>query len=170
MWNMSGTRPVGCDLLERIAQQSDPEARVWRGSELPMHQQGVTILGTPLGHPDFVSAQLQRKIQNHRILLERIPAVTDVQSAWSYCYIVPRPGRITSCVWCGLISLENLQHSMTKAFGSVVARFWVFLPLTLAPSHETLQHCRLHLVGWDSEARHGPVSLRFGPAGLTPRA
>ena len=36
------------------------EARVWRGSELPLDQQGVTILGTPLGHPDSVSAQLQR--------------------------------------------------------------------------------------------------------------
>ena len=79
----------GCDLLERIAQQSDPEAREWPGSELPMDQQGVTILGTPLGHPDFVSAQLQRKTQDHRILLERILAVTDVQSAWSL--LLPRP-------------------------------------------------------------------------------
>ena len=80
---MSGTRPASCHLLERIAQQSDPEVRVWRGSELPLDQQGVTILGTPLGHPDFVSAQLQQKIQDHRILLERILSVTDVQSAWS---------------------------------------------------------------------------------------
>ena len=63
--------PAGCDFLECIAQQSDLEARVWRGSELPLDQQGVTILGTPLGHPDFVSAQLQQKIQDNRILLER---------------------------------------------------------------------------------------------------
>ena len=165
VWNMSGTRPAGCDLLERIAQQSDPEARVWRGSELPLDQQGVTILGTPLIHPDFVSAQLQQKIQDHRILLERIPAVTDVQSAWSlllHC----ASARANYIVWCGLISSEHLQLSMTKASGSVVARFWVFLPLKSVPSHEILPHCRLHLVGWDSEARHEPVSPRFGPVGL----
>ena len=30
MWNMSGTRLAGCDLLERIAQQSDPRVARFR--------------------------------------------------------------------------------------------------------------------------------------------
>ena len=33
VWNMSGVRPVGCDMLQRLAEQHDPEARVRTGSE-----------------------------------------------------------------------------------------------------------------------------------------
>ena len=36
----------------------------------------------PLGHPDFVSAHLERTTAEHAVLLERIPLVPDVQSAW----------------------------------------------------------------------------------------
>ena len=121
---MSGTRPAGCDLLERIAQQSDPEARVWRGSELPLHQQRVTILGTPLGHPDFISAQLQQKIQDHKILLERIPAVTDVQSAWSLLLHCPQHGQgIWQCC-CEILGVSSVDVS-------AITRDTATLPLAL---------------------------------------
>ena len=84
MWDMSWTRRAGCDLLECIAQQSDPEARVWRGSELPMDQQGVTIL-EHFWAIQILSLHSWRKIQDHIILLERILAVTDVQSLLLHC-------------------------------------------------------------------------------------
>ena len=41
-----------------------------------------------LGHPAFVDRFLQRKIDAHKVLLERIPVIPDVQTAWlilSYC-------------------------------------------------------------------------------------
>ena len=82
VWNMAGVRPEVCDVLERIAQADDPSAVVWRGSQVPSIQQGVKILGTPLGHPDFVSARLERTTAKHVTLLERIPLVLDVQFAW----------------------------------------------------------------------------------------
>ena len=53
---MSGVRPAGCDMLQRLAEQHDPEARVWTGSEVPAAEQGIIILGTPLGHDEFVRA------------------------------------------------------------------------------------------------------------------
>ena len=60
-----------------------PTAIVWRGdSELPTHQQGFKVLGIPLGHPDFVQRFLEGKIAEHRVLLERIPEISDTQSAW----------------------------------------------------------------------------------------
>ena len=31
VWNRAGIRPRGCEALDRIAQLSDPDARVWRG-------------------------------------------------------------------------------------------------------------------------------------------
>ena len=42
----------------------------------------VTILGTPLGHPDFVEASLQAKSREHDTLFDRLVAVPDLQCAW----------------------------------------------------------------------------------------
>ena len=39
-------RPEFCDVLERIAQVANPEARVWRGSGLLAAQIGIRVLGT----------------------------------------------------------------------------------------------------------------------------
>ena len=58
VWNASGVRPPVCDVLEQIAKTVNPAARVWRGSGIPTEQQGIKILGTPLGHPDFVRRHL----------------------------------------------------------------------------------------------------------------
>ena len=46
------------------------------------HKQGIIVLGTPLGCTDFVEAQLAEKTEEHGILLERIPKVSDLQCAW----------------------------------------------------------------------------------------
>ena len=48
---------------------------------LPLAEQGVKVLGTPLGHTKFLKAQLREVINSHSILWERIPSVPD-QSAW----------------------------------------------------------------------------------------
>ena len=47
----AGVRPETCDTLERIARQDDPTAEVWKGSDIPISEQGLKILGTPLRHP-----------------------------------------------------------------------------------------------------------------------
>ena len=63
-------------LLERTT-----PARVWRGSDVPTEQQGIKVLGVPLGHDDFVRQNLSNVHEEHR-LLTRIPLLGDVQSAW----------------------------------------------------------------------------------------
>ena len=50
---------------------------MWRGSQVPSTEQGIKVLGCPLGHTDFVDAHLE----GTSVLLERIPSVPD-QSAW----------------------------------------------------------------------------------------
>ena len=67
MWNSAGVRPEACDTLERIARASDPDARVWKGPGLLTSEQGVRVLGTPLGHTDFVSAHLMEKLEEHEV-------------------------------------------------------------------------------------------------------
>ena len=83
VWNAAGERPEACDILERIAQAEDPRARVWKGSNISTSEQGVHLLGTPLGHVDYVQTQLTQKLAEHNVFLQRIPLVADVQSAWS---------------------------------------------------------------------------------------
>ena len=83
IWNAAGEKPTGCDELERTAAVVDPTAVVWRGSEeLPSCRRGIKILGTPLGHQDFVTAQLEMLTAEHQTLLCRIPLVQDVQAVW----------------------------------------------------------------------------------------
>ena len=69
VWNAVDDRPEFCDVLEQIAQRSDPHVRVWRGSALPLDKQGVKISGTPMGHPQFVEAYLCKKTAAQEVLL-----------------------------------------------------------------------------------------------------
>ena len=81
MWKAAGIRRDACDLLERLAARHN-SGPVWRGSVVPTHQQGVKILGTPLGHHDSVQAELELVATDHQVLLDRIPCFPDVHSAW----------------------------------------------------------------------------------------
>ena len=60
----------------------NPRAVVWRGSDVAADRQGVKILGTPVGHPDFITRHLREVLNDHRVLLGRIPHVQDLQSGW----------------------------------------------------------------------------------------
>ena len=82
-WNHGGIEPPDCQRIYAAARAFDPNFVVWRGdATLPTEDQGVTILGTPLGHPDFVEASLQAKSREHDTLFDRLVAVPDLQCAW----------------------------------------------------------------------------------------
>ena len=105
VWNAAGERPPACGMLERLALES----RVWRGSDLPLCEQGIRILGTPSGHPEYVRVQLEVRMAKHRTFSERIPAVQDVQSAWA---LLLHP--ITCSEWCALNWSGLSQYGMTQ--------------------------------------------------------
>ena len=74
VWNSGGATPRGLETLGR---------RAWRGAGSgPVGEQGITILGTPLGHPCFVRASLEGRLAEQGTLLRRIPEIQDTQSAW----------------------------------------------------------------------------------------
>ena len=83
IWNRGGQHPVGCESLTAAAQTLDPDAVVWRGdTQLAPHRQGIIVLGSPVGQEAFITAQLSAKREEHQVLLDRIPCVSDVQTAW----------------------------------------------------------------------------------------
>ena len=89
VWNRSGHCPPACAALQRATVAVSPTAIVWRGDHtLPTDQQGLKVFGVPVGHHHFVLKFLEQKIDEQRVLLERIPQVPNTQSAWfllSFC-------------------------------------------------------------------------------------
>ena len=117
VWNSGGVRPEFCDVLGRIAQIADPEARVWKGSGVPTTDQGIRVLGTPLGHADYVETQLRERLDDHHI-----PEVPDLQSAWAlllHC----QPMQTTCCGWSGRSWSKGTLKAMTEGCGHVCAGF-----------------------------------------------
>ena len=57
---------------------------LWAYARIRVHQGAarVRVLGAPIGSPEYVIRQLEAKSTEHAVLLDRIPAVTDVQAAW----------------------------------------------------------------------------------------
>ena len=82
IWNLAGTKPDICEELQRLAEAPKPGARVWRGSEVPTEEQGIRVLGAPVGHRDFIRRHLEKVLEQHQVLLNGTPRVPVVQSAW----------------------------------------------------------------------------------------
>ena len=83
VWNASGLRPEGCDILDRAGRAVNPKFdSVWRGDGTT-NTQGIKVLGTHLGHENFGRDHLRRTMEDHMSLLEKIPSLPDVQSAWA---------------------------------------------------------------------------------------
>ena len=83
LWNRPGRVPTGAQALTAAARRSDPDAIVWRGdTTLPPEDQGMTILGTPLGHEQFVRARLVTVSAKHDRLMSQIVGIPYLQCAW----------------------------------------------------------------------------------------
>ena len=83
LWNRAGVAPAGSAALTAAARVADPSAVVWRGDpHLPTEEQGVKILGTPLGHPSYVRSQLVALSAMHEHLMSNTLQVQDSQCAW----------------------------------------------------------------------------------------
>ena len=140
VWNRGGTRPSGCDVPEHIAQTINPNARVWRGPDLPEDQQGIKVLGSPLGHPAFIEGFLQKKVIEHQTLFDSIPLLPDLQSEWSlllhcasakanYLLRVVEPDAVAEFarahdqgIWkclCKLLHVDPVQREETSLSGSL---------------------------------------------------
>ena len=117
----SGVRPDGCDILQRIAVQSDPNAIVWRSSDVPTQQQRIKILGTPLGHHDFVQNHLERVADEHQQFLDLLPTVPNLQSSWLLLvHCASSDGRTVCCALCARTVCRGLLRRMTGCVSALL--------------------------------------------------
>ena len=89
IWNRSGEKLSGVEKMTVAARVQDPLAIVWRGDqEIPASEQGMKVLGVPLGLDEYAAKFLEKKSDHHDTLFKRIPLVPDVQASWlllSFC-------------------------------------------------------------------------------------
>ena len=78
IWNRAGVQPANC--AHMVDSDGIP---AWRGDpNLATHLQGIKILGTPIGHANFIDASMNEISRDHTRLLDRIPQIPDLQCAW----------------------------------------------------------------------------------------
>ena len=71
-----------------------PFSVVWKGDpNLPVSQQGLKVLGIPIGQPAFVREFLENNSREHTVLKEKIPRVNDPQAAWLLLLMCRNPGK-----------------------------------------------------------------------------
>ena len=98
VWNAGGIRPRACVLLQQIAEAAGSRAPVWRGSGLPIAEQGIKVLGAHLGHEDFVAAHLSSVLHTRPCWNASLSFKT-FSAHGLCCSTVPLHARITSCGW-----------------------------------------------------------------------
>ena len=137
VWNNSGHRPPNAEHL-------GPEE--WVGArELPPEQQGITILGTPIGTPEFQATHLQATADQHSALLQRIPAIQDLQAEWLLLLYCASPR-------CNYL-LRMLRPEITQPFAQAhdtaitLALAQLLDMRDLAPTALGIAHLPLHLGG-----------------------
>ena len=62
---------------------------VWRG-DLRSDQRGIVVLGTPVGHPDFIQAWATRRLEDEEQLLRQLPKLPDLQCPWLLRTVPPQ--------------------------------------------------------------------------------
>ena len=146
VWNRAGIRPVACDVLEQIASQtcqwSHRASRCWE---------------TPLGHPEFVASHLEHIAEEHRVLLERIPAVQDVQSAWLillHCAVA----RANYLLRVGLHWSEGSQRTMMQGCGDVCVKYCTSRKISVKPQQGLPAQCLWCWVGPSLDGRRAGAS------------
>ena len=125
IWNRAGEAPRGWRALTAATRLVDPEAVVWRGGpSLPPSAQGVKVLGTLLGHPDFVRAHLRSSTEAQRGLLQRTPPSRICKGRGCCCSSARDPEQTVCSGWCHQTWRLTSLLSTTLPCGVASASSW----------------------------------------------
>ena len=123
VWNQAGVYPRRCEVLERIAQQEDPEATVWSGSGVPTEQQVARILAARWGMQISCLRSWRGSPETITFWSPESRELRTFKARGFCCCTVRRHGPTTSCEWSALSWSEILQNDMIPVCGLACARF-----------------------------------------------
>ena len=107
VWSKGSTELSGVEAMTRAAQAVKNGTVVWRGNPmLPTTQQGLKVLGIPIGHEAFVQRFLENKTTEQQVLFQRIPWVNDPQSA---CLLLLMCGSTRAHCWLRALRPEDTE-------------------------------------------------------------
>ena len=114
---------LGDDDFEPEHESAPEEDELWERNSVAsgISDQGIKILGTPLGHHDFVQnfLELPTNINNSWTCCLLCRTCSQVGCFWCIVY---RPGQIICCALCALTVSRGLLKHTTEGCGSVCAR------------------------------------------------
>ena len=132
VWNRGGVEPSGMEEIARAARVVKPDAVVWRGDPLlPTSQQGVKVLGIPIGHTEYVRKFLERKTRKQEVLFHRIPSVNDTQAAF---LLLTMCGATRANFWLRAVRPEDTEDYARRHDANVWTCFQEITGIAHAPA------------------------------------
>ena len=164
VWNRVCEEPAGMEELTARARVVDPEAVVWRGdTSLDPTMRGLKVLGAPIGSDEFVRAQLEVTVTKHATLLQRIPALRDLQSAWLLLLFCAAP-RANFHLRMATPTVRGFSRKPTTTRCGRVSANWLGLQVAQKVLAGQLVS-PLTWEGWDCVSLQGVLRLPIGPVG-----
>ena len=89
--NLGKLAAWGAGVGEAPPRVTELGANVWRGN-LPEHEQGLRVLGTPVGSETYILEACREVVNDEAQLLEQIPKLASLHAGWLILYfcVVPR--------------------------------------------------------------------------------
>ena len=165
--NRGGVQPSGIEEMTRAARALKHEAVVWRGDPLlPVTQQGVKVLGIPIGKQEYAQEFLAHKSRQQQVLFQRIPWVNDTQSAF---LLLSMCGATRANFWLRAVRPEDTEDFARQHNENVWACLREILGTTCVSGSACVVH-RVIVSGavWDWSVQFVFEPLHIGPAGQIP--
>ena len=134
-------------------------ADVWCGVGKPVDQQGIKVLGTPIGTPEFVAEFGRQAVTEEAQLLEKLPKLTSLQIAWLLLYFcaVPRINHLVRTLPPGLVSSIAEMHDK-----AIQDTFRVLFSIAEQDAWDPL----LQRVSFETVMKQAALPLRLAGCGL----
>ena len=131
---------------------------VWRGAK-PAHEQGLKVVGTPFGSPEYVAECGREVLVEESKLLKQLPKLASLQVAWLLLYFcaVPRINHLLRTVAPTLVRgiAENHDNAIQNTFR-----------ILFNIAEEDVWDINLHGVSFQLAMQQATLPLRLAGCGL----